>query len=150
MGAAREKDQADFDLERFINLFDEAMTSKDPRVIETLRSLMMIVTLTRPETGTVSVDRHQGPLRRLFEDMHNLNRRVSCMEEEQYRHERERSYSRQWPDAEDKYTLAAAANMAQTIDRDVMRQLSKSTAMAINGGLVPQNVNLPTKGLLKK
>ena len=51
MGAARDPDQADFDLERFINMFDEAMTSKDPRVMETLRSLMMIVTLTRPETA---------------------------------------------------------------------------------------------------
>jgi hypothetical protein len=137
MGAAREADQADFDLDRFIDLFDEAMTSKDPRVVETLRNLLMIVALTRPETGTVSVDRHQGPLRRLFDDMHNLNRRVSRMEEEQYQRERERAYTKQWPAAEDKYTVAAAANMAQTIDRDVMRQLSKSTAMAINGGLVP-------------
>jgi hypothetical protein len=43
MGAAREPDQADFDLERFIDLFDEAMTSKDPRVVETLRSLSCIL-----------------------------------------------------------------------------------------------------------
>ena len=123
MGGMREKDQADFDLERFIDLFDEAMTSKDPRVVETLRSLMMIVTLTRPETGAVSVDRRQGPLRRLFDDMHNLNRRVSRMEEEQHRAYRaEQPY--RW-EAEDKYTMAAASQMAQSIDRNVMRQLLK-------------------------
>jgi len=29
MGAAREPDRADFDLERFIEMFDEALTSKD-------------------------------------------------------------------------------------------------------------------------
>ena len=31
-GASREKDQADFDLESFIDLFDEALTSDDPSV----------------------------------------------------------------------------------------------------------------------
>lgn len=82
MGAAREKDQADFDLERFIDMFDEAMTSRDPRVIDTLRSLMMIVTLTRPESATVPIDRNRGPLRRLFEDVNHLNRRLHTLEEE--------------------------------------------------------------------
>ena len=80
MGGMREKDQADFDLERFIDLFDEAMTSKDPRVVETLRNLMMIVTLTRPETYNKH-DRKSGPLRRLFEDMHDLNRRIRHLED---------------------------------------------------------------------
>jgi hypothetical protein len=128
MSAAREKDQADFDLERFIDMFDEAMTSSDPRVIETLRSLMMIVTLTRPESYNAH-GRSQGPLRRLFDDMHNLNRRVSRMEEEAS--DRQRAWGR----AEDKYSMAAAAQMAQSIDADVMRQLSKQTAQRINGGL---------------
>lgn len=82
MAAAREKDQADFDLERFINMFDEAMTSQDPRVIDTLRSLMMIVTLTRPESATVPIDRNRGPLRRLYDDVHNINRRLQHHEEE--------------------------------------------------------------------
>ena len=131
MGAAREADQADFDLERFVDLFDEAMTSKDPRVIETLRNLMMIVALTRPETYSEHGRRH-GPLRRLFEDMHDLNRRVSRMEEEAS--DRKRSWGR----AEDKYSMVAAAQMAQSIDDDVMRQLSKNTATAINGGIWPK------------
>ena len=138
MGGMREKDQADFDLERFIDLFDEAMTSKDPRVVETLRNLMMIVTLTRPETYNKH-DRKSGPLRRLFEDMHDLNRRIRHLEEEQYKHEqqseREEVYNKTWVQYKDKYTMVAAAQMAQTIDDDVMRKLANK-------------INSP--GLLKK
>jgi len=116
MSAAREKDQADFDLERFVDMFDEALTSQDPRVINALRSLMMIVALTRPETHSEH-DRRSGPLRRLFEDMNHLNRRMHDMEEkindmrrsdksaEKYRHE-------QYPN--EKYALAAL-NRAQGI-----------------------------------
>ena len=130
----REKDQADFDLDRFIDLFDEALTSKDPRVIETLRSLMMIVTLTRPESS-MEQGRREGPLRRLFEDMHDLNRRVSRLQEEiNDLRFRQQTKSRNPWDTQDKYTMAAAEQMAQSIDGDVMRQLSKSTATAINGG----------------
>ena len=138
MGGMREKDQADFDLERFIDLFDEAMTSKDPRVVETLRNLMMIVTLTRPETYNKH-DRKSGPLRRLFEDMHDLNRRIRHLEEEQYKHEqqseREEVYNKTWVQYKDKYTMVAAAQMAQSIDDDVLRKISKK-------------INSP--GLLKK
>jgi hypothetical protein len=77
MGASREKDSADFDLERFVDMFDEAMTSEDPRVIDALRGLLMIVTLTRPEAKT-AVER--GPLRRLVNDVTNLNRRLGVVE----------------------------------------------------------------------
>ena len=38
--AMRDKAQADFDIDRFVDLFDKAMTSSDPRVIETLRKLI--------------------------------------------------------------------------------------------------------------
>ena len=138
MGAAREKDQADFDLDRFVDLFDEAMTSKDPRVVETLRNLLMIVTLTRPETYTHH-DRQSGPLRRLFEDMHDLNRRIRHLEEEQYKHEqqteRDEVYNKTWVQSQDKYTMLAAAQMAQSIDDDIMRKLANK-------------INSP--GLLKK
>jgi hypothetical protein len=141
MGAAREPDQADYDLERFIDMFDEALTSKDPRVIETLRSLLMIVTLTRPE-ARAQYDRQAGPLRRLYDDMYNLNRSVNRIDEElrNVTNEVRRSNPRQeypWEN-QDKYTMAAASNLAQSIDRDVMRELSKSTAMAINGGDWPK------------
>jgi hypothetical protein len=77
MIASREKDSADFDLDRFINMFDEALTSQDPRVIDALRGLLMIVALTRPEAKT-SVER--GPLRRLVNDVTNLNRRLGVVE----------------------------------------------------------------------
>lgn len=79
--ASRDKDQADFDLDRFIDLFDEAITSNDPRVVETLRSLMMIVTLTRPEVKNASADKEFGPLRRLREDVFHLNKRIFRIEE---------------------------------------------------------------------
>ena len=77
MSASREKDSADFDLDRFIRMFDEALTSEDPRVIDALRGLLMIVTLTRPESKT-SIER--GPLRRLVDDVTNLNRRLGAVE----------------------------------------------------------------------
>lgn len=83
MSAAREKDQADFDLERFVDMFDEALTSQDPRVIDALRGLMMMVTLTRPETRINPMkERNAGPLRRMFEDMNHLHRRIERVEEE--------------------------------------------------------------------
>jgi len=80
MGGAREKVQADFDLERFINMFDDALTSKDERVVNALRSLMMMVVLTQPESRDETAEK--GPLRQLFDDMHNLNRRMQRMEED--------------------------------------------------------------------
>jgi hypothetical protein len=84
MAAAREKDQADFDLERFIDMFDEAINSRDERVINALRSLMMMVVLTRPESREGGLrDRHAGPLRRLYEDVHNLHRRIERIEDQQ-------------------------------------------------------------------
>lgn len=84
MGAAREKDQADFDLERFIDMFDEAINSRDERVINALRSLMMMVVLTRPESREAGLrDRNAGPLRRLYEDVHNLHRRIERIEDQQ-------------------------------------------------------------------
>jgi hypothetical protein len=131
MSAAREPDHADFDLDRFINLFDEAMTSKDPRVIETLRSLMMIVVLTRPETSEPFTNR-RGPLRRLFDDVNNLTNRIHRMEEElrdvQTRSSRDRVYDRvyNW-DNQDKFTMAAAAaQQAHSIDEDFLQKLNKS------------------------
>jgi hypothetical protein len=81
MSAARDPDQSDFDLEQFINMFDEALTSRDPRVIDALRGLMMMVTLTRSETRDVMEDRRTGPLRRLVEDVNALNRRIAHLEE---------------------------------------------------------------------
>lgn len=130
MGAARESDQADFDLERFIDMFDTAMTSNDPRVVETLRKLMMIVALTAPESSKQHGQR-QGPLRRMFEDMHHLNQRMSRMDEDirGIMNNMRRSGREPW-DWNDKYTMAASQNMAQSIDRDIINQFTAK----INGG----------------
>jgi hypothetical protein len=150
MGAARDLDQADFDLERFINMFDEAMTSKDPRVIETLRSLMMIVTLTRPES-TNAFDTRKGPLRRAFEDMNHLWKRFEQMEEELRQMHQRMSHATGPQLRKVDCILAAAARMAQNIDQDVLnKSISAGWTKQINGGLVPQNLKLPTKGLVKK
>ena len=121
MSAARDPDQADFDLERFIDMFDVAMTSDDPRVVETLRKLMMIVTLTQPEAPAGDF---KGPLRRLFEDMSHLNRRMHRMEDEVNqlnRAQRQEREAYQWKEKE-KYTLGAVEVAAQ-IDQDVINQL---------------------------
>ena len=80
MSAAREKDSADFDLDQFVRMFDEALTSEDPRVIDALRGLLMIVALTRPEAKSAIDNQHRGPLRRLVNDVTNLNRRLGAVE----------------------------------------------------------------------
>lgn len=87
-GASREKTQADFDLERMISVLDEAMTSDDPRVLECLRNLMMIVSLVKPEVRGEHHARRNGPLRQLFEDMHELNRRLARVEGELRSHQK--------------------------------------------------------------
>ena len=128
---SREKDQADFDLERFVNMFDEAMTSQDPRVIETLRSLMMIVTMTRPESNDI-YNPKKGPLRRAFEDMNQLWKRFEQMEEElRQMHQRMSQADRDrglWPREQavmEKYSMVAASQMAQSIDQDVMKNIAR-------------------------
>lgn len=75
--AAREKDQADFDLEAFIDLFDEALTSDDPSVQKTLQHLMVICALARNHNKH---DRRNGPLRRLYDDQHEILRRLERLE----------------------------------------------------------------------
>ena len=126
MSAAREKDSADFDLERFVDMFDEALTSQDPRVIDALRGLMMMVTLTRPEIKTEH-SRNNGPLRRLFEDMNHLNRRMHDMEDKVNAMSRssdsaEKYSYTHYPDK--KYAMTAAQAMAAQIDQDVFNQLA--------------------------
>ena len=135
----REKDQADFDLERFVEMFDEALMSQDPRVMRTLRDLMMIVTLTKPESRNSGLhDRNMGPLRRVLEDMRDLNRRLIDLERE-VRDARLATYNkeRSWPEQEDKYILAQAAQVAQKIDQDVLNKL-KVRAKGL--GLLPGGV----------
>jgi hypothetical protein len=143
MSAAREKDQADFDLERFVDMFDEALISQDPRVINALRSLMMMVTLTRPESRDSGLhDRNSGPLRRLYEDVNHLNSRLHRMEDEiqqirnQERRDREgykKAYQFDYPYEKYDYTMQAAQQLAARIDQDVLNQLKPSVLNKIKG-----------------
>ena len=139
MGAVREAEQADFDLDRFIDMFDEAMMSEDPRVIETLRKLMMIVVLTRPEIPNHH-DRRTGPLRSLYEDFHHMNQRMHRMEEEirslASRTHQAESYSKRYGFVEErtladekiKWEQVAAKQMSSQIDADIFKKLSRKSA----------------------
>ena len=127
MSAAREKQQADFDLERFIDMFDEALTSNDERVINALRSLMMMVILTKPEGRK---DVRIGPLRQLYDDMSQLHRRIDRVEE-QYRGAI-RGYERSIKEEFDQFDARTAwAQTAAKYPTDL-----KKLATQINGGLL--------------
>lgn len=78
MSEMREKDQSDFDLETFVDLFDTAMTSDNPAVRKAFKNLLMIsaiVNSERPASGL-----RTGPLRRVIDDIQNLNRRIGQIE----------------------------------------------------------------------
>jgi hypothetical protein len=74
---SREKDSADFDLEAFIDLFDEALMSDDVSVRKTLEHLMVIAALARNHTKH---DHRDGPMRRMFENQRDLIRRLERLE----------------------------------------------------------------------
>ena len=132
----REKDSADFDLERFIDMFDEALTSKDERVVNALRSLMMMTILTKSETARgIIEDKNAGPLRRLFEDMHNINRRVSTLEQELRYATRPEAQS---PESY-RHTLAGAMAAKIAGESALQKDWDKNLARRINSGsLLPK------------
>ena len=136
MGAARESTQSDFDLERFIDMFDEALTSDDERVVNALRSLMMMVILTKPEGRK---DSSNGPLRRLFDDMNHMNRRMHRTEEEVrdlQRRQAEKYQPYQWDDFK-KYSMQDVKYTASSFDDHLaMAQISQQFAKKINGGKI--------------
>jgi hypothetical protein len=144
MSAAREKDQADFDLERFVDMFDEALISQDPRVMNALRSLMMMVTLTRPESRDGGLhDRNHGPLRRLYEDVNHLNSRLHRMEDEvqqirnQERRDRDgwkKAYQSDYPYEKYDYTIQKAAEqISAKVDQDMLNQLKSTYRNTLKG-----------------
>jgi hypothetical protein len=81
-GAYREKDSADFDLEAFIDLFDEALMSNDESVQKTLQHLMVIAALARNHARH---DHRDGPMRRMFENQRDLIRRLEKLESDNQR-----------------------------------------------------------------
>lgn len=82
MSAMRDRDQADWDLERCFEMFDSALVSRDERVINALRNLLMIVTLTAPETELSGIESRKGPLRRIMDDINSLTRHINNMDDE--------------------------------------------------------------------
>ena len=79
--SSREPDQSDFDLNTFIDLFDEALSSDDPRVKRALKDLLIITTLIRSaDCQQPDLFERKGPLRRLFDDLNNISRRVNTLE----------------------------------------------------------------------
>jgi hypothetical protein len=78
MGAAREKDQADFDLETFVDLFDTAISSDNPAVQRALKNLLMIAAIVNAEDAEACM--RQGPLKRVLEDQRNIIRRLDRIE----------------------------------------------------------------------
>ena len=84
-GAMREKDSSDYDLERLTELFDEALTSDDPRVKNALRQLMMVVVLTSEDHEDRDKQRltgRTGPMRRMQEDIIDLRRALESLKHE--------------------------------------------------------------------
>ena len=77
---SREKDQADFDLETFVDLFDTAMSSDNPAVQRALKNLLMIAAIVNAEDPEAGM--RQGPLRRVLEDQKNIASRLSRIENE--------------------------------------------------------------------
>jgi hypothetical protein len=79
MTASREMDQSDFDLETFVDLFDTAMTSDNPAVKKAFKNLLLVASIVHARE---ELDSKQGPLRRLVDDIRNLNRKLSDLESE--------------------------------------------------------------------
>ncbi len=84
MEAMREKDEADFDLERFTEMFDTAMTSDDPRVRNALRQLMMMVILTDASDHEAQRRRRHGPLRQVQQHLQEIQSWVKRLEDKHY------------------------------------------------------------------
>lgn len=77
--SSQEKDQSNFDLERFVELFDECMTSSNPAVQKAFKNLMLVASISNSDTKHLPATK--GPLRRLVDDVHNIHRRVSRLED---------------------------------------------------------------------
>ncbi len=78
MSEMRQKDQADFDLETFVDLFDTALTSDNPTVRRAFKNLILVASIVQAEENHDSIA--NGPLRRLVEDIRSLNRRIGNLE----------------------------------------------------------------------
>ena len=157
-GAMREKDEADFDLERFTEMFDRAMTSSDPRVKNALRQLMMMVILTDEGDHEAYMRAGPGPLRRMQEDMREQFKWIRRLEQEIHQLKQQvlmnqtfkqaEAQSRGWPkDFDHPYYKTDAVE--QMIDRkeyqaalqqgvNLSQPALRDISVKINGGLLPR------------
>jgi len=76
--AMREKDQADFDLETFVDLFDTAMSSDNPSVQRALKNLVLISAIVNAQENPDSMRR--GPLRKIVDDIVSIRKRLEQLE----------------------------------------------------------------------
>jgi hypothetical protein len=158
-GAMREKDSSDYDLERLTELFDEALTSDDPRVKNALRQLMMMVILTSDEHEDKDrgLNGRRGPMRRMQEDLNDLRRIVSDLRHEIQNLQKMNAWSdrasggyrggaeqaARWPQtqstgtnaisAEDYWKSQAAAKYSAQISEDALRELDIRVNSAAEG-----------------
>lgn len=68
---------AEFDLELFVDMFDTALASDNPTVKKCFNNLLMVVSLVHAEDKD---DQLIGPLRKLVNDVENLTSRIICIE----------------------------------------------------------------------
>lgn len=70
----------DFDLDKFVELFDKAMTSDNPTVRKAFKNLLMVAALVDSEAETRKI----GPLENLVKSMRNLEQKVTQLEMASY------------------------------------------------------------------
>lgn len=78
--SSRDKTQDDIELETLLDLFDTALTSNNPAMKKAIKNLLLVATLIDSELSPEQ--RVRGPLRRAFEDMRDLTRRMDRIESE--------------------------------------------------------------------
>ena len=76
--AMREKDQADFDLETFVDLFDTAISSDNPTVQRALKNLILVSSIVNAQENSEGL--RKGPLRRIVDDINNITKRLNNLE----------------------------------------------------------------------
>lgn len=70
----------EFDLEKFVELFDVAMTSDNPTVRKAFKNLLIVAALVDSETE----NKIPGPLRQLMADVGELKSRMITIERSKY------------------------------------------------------------------
>jgi len=70
----------DFDLEKFVELFDIAMTSDNPTVRKAFKNLMIVAALVDSENTSKSL----GPLKEILTEFRKLSNRVNTLEVSRY------------------------------------------------------------------